>query len=384
MDFLTTKEEDIIAWQRDYLSPQKWARYQEENLNTTEARQNFDTTLGGLVAPLAYRTNPEEVLVLCPSSILHRVPLHALSLIDPLDPEDSSGEGLIHRNPVVYTHSHSLLRSCFAATEYMRSSPVLMKPCFLSGIPEDEPMTQQVNYSKGRDSIRELARRFERSPMMDGSASKEQFLCAATQSRLLHLQTHCNWTSGDPLDHHVEFPRMDRPTNKRSVEPVTRQVERLTARELFDVRFPPSTHVNMIACQGGVTDVKLGDEVMGLVPALLYSGASSTISTLWSIADGDGAMFANAFFDSFFQQCAKHKVRIPGVAGQPGTNDEVLRSSESSSVGFVNLAKAVRAAVIKLDEGYTQPLYTWAGFVLHGFWHFPLSADDMAMLQAQR
>jgi hypothetical protein len=62
----------------------------------------------------------------------------------------------------------------------------------------------------------------------------------------------------------------------------------------------------------------------------------------------------------------------------------VLRSSESSSVGFVNLAKAVRAAVIKLDEGYTQPLYTWAGFVLHGFWHFPLSADDMAMLQAQR
>jgi CHAT domain-containing protein len=245
-------------------------------------------------------------------------------------------------------------------------------------------MTQQVNHSEGRDSIQELARRFERSSMMDGSVSKEQFLSAATQSRLLHLHTHCNWTSGDPLDHHVELPRMDRPTTKRSVEPVKRQVERLTARELFNVRFPPSTHVNLIACQGGVTDVKLGDEVMGLVPVLLYSGASSTISTLWCIADGDGAMFANAFFDSFCEQCAKHKTRIPGVAGQPGTNEEVLRSSESSSVGFVNLAKAVRAALIKLDEGYTQPLDTWAGFVLHGFWHFPLPADDMAMLQAQR
>lgn len=382
MDFLTTKEEDIIAWQSDYLSPQKRARNGEKHLNTPEARKIFDTTLGGLVAPLACRTNPEEVLVLCPSSILHRVPLHALSLIDPLNPEEPSGEGLIHRNLVIYIHSHSLLRSCFAATEYMRSSPGPMKPCFLSGISEGESeTTQQGNYSKGRNSIRDLARRFKTSPMIDATASKEQFLSAATKSRLLHLQTHCNWTSGNPLNHHVEFPRVDTLSDKQSVEPFTRQVERLSARELFDVRFPPSTHVNMIACQGGVTDVKLGDEVMGLVPALLYSGASSTISTLWSIADGDGAMFATYFFDSFLQQCARQMDRTDRVAVNHEINGEVSRSSENSSFGFVNLAKAVRAAVKALDEDYNQPLYTWAGFVLHGFWHFSLSVDDMAMLQ---
>ncbi|KAI0134494.1 CHAT domain-containing protein [Xylariales sp. AK1849] len=394
MDFLTTKEEDIIAWQRDYLFPLEGTGYREENLNAPGARGTFDKMLGGLVAPLVHRTNPNEVLVLCPSSILHRVPLHALSLRidDPFDPEEFSMEGLIHRNPVVYTHSHSLLRSCFTATEHARYSPGSMNARFLSGIPEDEASyyneetKQRFDYTKGRDSIRELARRFDTTPMMDGSASKEQFLSAATQSRLLHLHTHCNWKSGDPLDHHVEFPRADGPAGKQPAKPLTRPVERLTARELFDVRVPPSTHVNMIACQGGVTDVKLGDEVMGLVPALLYSGASSTISTLWSIADGDGAMFAKYFFDSFLQQCAGQNVGgIPGVAGQPETNGEESKSGENRSVGFVDLAKATRVAVTKLDdEGQTLPLYKWAGFVLHGFWQFPLLGKDMEWLQAQR
>jgi hypothetical protein len=60
---------------------------------------------------------------------------------------------------------------------------------------------------------------------------------------------------------------------------------KLTAKEVFATSLIPGTHVNLIGCQGGLLQVKMGDEVMGLVPTLLYSGASSTISTLWSIAD---------------------------------------------------------------------------------------------------
>lgn len=372
MDFLTTKIEHITAWKNDYLYPPKWNSVQEENLIPMEAREVFDRMLGGLAAPLAYHTNPNEVLVFCPSDILHGVPLHALSLqIHPSDDEDCFKEPLIHRNPVVYTHSHTLLRSCFASTEFARGSPVSMKPCFVSGISQaktggnnDESMPQP-DYSKGRSSIQELARRFDTTPMIDDSASKEQFLKAAAGSRLLHLQTHGNWKSGDPLDHHVEFPLADRDAGEQRAESSDRQVGRLTARELFDIHFPPGTHVNMIACQGGVTDVRLGDEVMGLVPALLYSGASSTVSTLWRIDDGDGAQFSKYFFNSFLQQCARQK-------------------GEGGSAGFVNLARAVRAAVKKMDESQIEPLYRWAGFVLHGFWQFPVSAEDMTWIQARR
>ncbi len=150
------------------------------------------------------------------------------------------------------------------------------------------------------------------------------------------------------------------------------------------MRVLPGTHVNIIACQGGLTDVKLGDEVMGLVPALLYSGASSTVSTLWSIADGDGANFAQHFFDSFLRQCTPQIGK--SMTRRPSTSDasnDVADVVDTEPLRVVDLAKALRAAVVKMDRGETQPLYRWAGFVLHGFWRFPLSEKDRERLFEQ-
>ncbi|KAK8073072.1 hypothetical protein PG996_006420 [Apiospora saccharicola] len=349
MDILPVTEADVLAWQEQYLSPPTWKHYREENLNTPEARGRFNAMLGGLVAPLAQRTKRGEVLVLCPSSVLHRVPLHALNLTTTTTTTavQDGGEGgaastktktkteaLIHRNPIIYTHSHSLLRSCAAAAD-------------------------------------------------------------AVTSRLIHLHTHCNWRAGDPLNHHVEFPRVPNSTsttttsddddkaprpkltadNDETTKPDDRAddrpVDRLAARELFDIKLPASTHVNLIACQGGVADVQLGDEVMGLVPALLYAGASSTVSTLWSIDDGDGARFARHFFDSFLRQCRRKKKAKSGSSGGDG-------------VGFVDIAKAVREAAGEMDASHAEPLYTWAAFVMHGFWRFPVSATDLEALKSQQ
>ncbi|KAK7961634.1 CHAT domain-containing protein [Apiospora aurea] len=266
MDVLPVTEADVLSWQQQYLSPSTWRRFREENLDTPEARSKFDAQLGGLVAPLAYRTKRGEVLVLCPSSTLHRVPLHALSLTYAKDSSGSSTttrtEALIHRNPIIYTHSHSLLRSCATAAEYARHAPRELQALFLSGIPAAEA----AGYAAGRQSIRDLAGGFGVPSLMDAGAGKAKFLEGAAGSRLIHLHTHCNWRAGDPLNHHVEFPRVvsetttadekgQPPPELGSSEDGTksdseRPVDRLTARELFEIRLPPSTHVNMVACQG--------------------------------------------------------------------------------------------------------------------------------------
>ncbi|KAK7983217.1 hypothetical protein PG989_010619 [Apiospora arundinis] len=406
MDILTVGEEDVLAWQKQYLVPSTWQWFREEKLHAPDSRAKFDDMLGGLVAPLAHRTKRGEVLVLCPSSTLHRVPLHALSLKDvDNDGDSSTTEGLIYRNPVVYTHSHSLLRSCAAAAEYARHSPQALQPLFLSGVPEAEA----AGYAAGRNSVGDLARRFDVPPRIDGGASKSDFLEGAAGSRLIHLHTHCQWRAGDPLDHHVEFPRVSAassapengdsepkwpPKSKLGVDDnekgakavvVDRPVDRLTAREIFDIRVPPSTHVNMIACQGGVADVQLGDEVMGLVPALLYAGASSTVSTLWSIDDADGAEFSRHFFDSFLSQCRKKKKKrneLSSSAAQTGDSGAKSDVGRGGSIDFVDVARAVRAAAMKMDDTLDEPLYKWAAFVLHGFWQFPLSDADMERLQS--
>ncbi|KAF9771277.1 hypothetical protein IL306_011091 [Fusarium sp. DS 682] len=356
MDMLTTKIEDVIAWQKIYLAPDDFKVMPEENLNKPEAREAFDTVLGGLVAPLARHVKPKELVVLCPSSYLHRLPLHALPV--------GRYSALIHRNPVVYTHSQSLLRSCFAATELARPSPALVNARFISGIAESE----SEYHKAGRSSIQALARRFGTDPMIDRTASKESFLGVAGQSRLLHLHTHCNWKSKDPLDHEIEFPMLCAPPEGQ------RPVESVTAREFFDIQVSPGTHVNMIACQGGVMDVRLGDEVLGLVPALMCSGASSTISTLWSISDTHGVRFEEAFFDSFLKQSAPKKRK-----NRPGTNDDTSKAGGSR---LVSLAKAMQLAAKEMDEFMAAPLYKWAGYVLHGCWQFPLSEQDIESLQS--
>jgi hypothetical protein len=171
-----------------------------------------------------------------------------------------------------------------------------------------------------------------------------------SKSRLLHFHTHCNWSFDDPLDHHLTFPRL-----------TSIPEQKLTAKEVFDIRLLPGTHVNMIACQGGLAAVRAGDEVMGLVPALLYSGASSTVSTLWNIADPDGARFSRLFFKSFREQCQE--------------NWE-LSEEEPGTPCFVDVAIALQDAVKAMDPHGHEALYSWAGFVLHGFWEFPVSAGD--------
>lgn len=383
MDIVSTTIQETHIWQNAFLTPRDWKSFREENLRDKDARTEFDEQLGGLVAPLAHRTKPGEVLVLCPSTTLHRLPLHALSIRvpDPTCCDQFFEEGLIHRNPIVYIHSHSLLRSCISATKQAQYFPVAVNPQFLSGIPDakmsyyDEAAQCQRDFTTGRKSIEELSKWFGTKPMLNSTASKTSLMGMMAQSRLLHLHTHCNWDFADPLDHHIELPDI-----KEAAEQNKDQITKLTTREIFDTRVLPGTHINVIACQGGVVEVKPGDEIMGLIPALLYSGASSTVSTLWSIDDKDGAKFAFYFFKSFLRQCVSQCANQL-QDGEVGGVDEHLSTTKRSRGTSISIAKAVQSAIREMDKGQTMPLYHWAAFVTHGFWQYPLSKEDVARLR---
>jgi CHAT domain-containing protein len=221
------------------------------------------------------------MLVLCPTNLLHRLPLHALNV---------NKDALIRRNPVAYIHSHSLLQTNLHATKSAAGSLRPLNLQFLSGI----RAADEEYYIAGHKSIVELAAHFQSIPMIDDSASKSSFLEQAQHSRLLHIHTHCIWDSTNPLDHHLEFPEVSSAPNSEQCPDHASHI--LTTCEVFSLRLQQGVHVNLIARSGGLTDVKAGDEVIGLVPALLYSGASSTVSTIWPIQDHIGARFSKEFF----------------------------------------------------------------------------------------
>lgn len=260
---------------------------------------------------------------------------------------------LIHRNPIVYTHSHSLLRTCLYKAQEAATTHSPLHSLFINGIPNTPA---NAAYAAGRASARTLAHTYKSTPYLDSSGTKANFLAHAPSSRLIHIHSHVEWTTAEPLAHSICFapPGPDTTSSIMGKVPgadADAEVEtKLSAREIFALSFPRGSHVSLIACSGGLVRVSPEEEVMGLVPALLHAGASSTVSTLWPIEDGAGAGFADTFY------------RRLNLA---------MEGEEDGAEGgtWVDLARVFRDAVVERDqvEAAGGRLH-WMAFVLHGFW----------------
>jgi len=315
----------VEGWKQEHLNTSTWPRDGTiPKLGKPPTRKRFNDICSGIVKPLEKRTRQGEILVLCPTDFLAGLPIHAL---------DVDEEALIRRNPCVYTHSHSLLRPCSSATQYACDTVSPLNPSFISGIAGVGK--DAIDFAAGRKSVVDLSKQLGGACLIDQTATRNNFLEHAGRSRLLHVQTHCWWNSDNPLEHHIEFS---------IPEGISTICETLSAREIFGIQLQQGSHLNVIACSGALTDVKAGDEVMGLVPALLYSGASSVVSTLWPIRDPVGALFSRNFFDDFSEQ------------------------QHTDAMRWVSVAKAVQEAVVALDPNQNKELLDWAAFVLYGYW----------------
>ena len=305
--------------------------------------------ISGLVRPIINLTQPGEILILCPTALLHRIPLHAIEVVADI----SIGlQPLIYRNPVVFIHSHSLLRACHWNSQFSAEAKAPLNPLVMNGIKEREGNDP---HGPGRDSVKMVAAKLGATACLNEEATKSTFVERAPHSRLIHVHSHVEWNADDPRAHYIHFSDSD--TGGES--------GRLTAREVFALPLSKGCHVSLVACSGGRARVGSGDEVMGLVPALLHSGASSTVSTLWKIPDQIGADFAGAFYRSFLEE-----------------------SRTMPDGGFINIAKIFQSAIIELDQSAMTELdevkqrilLHWTSFILHGFWSFFVPAKDVEPL----
>lgn len=147
------------------------------------------------------------------------------------------------------------------------------------------------------------------------------------QLSLFHYHDHVTFQEGDPKDHGLKL-----------------EDRRFNLRDVFDpAPLPNSNHAILLGCGSGMSKTTVSNDVLGLVPAILYSGASSTVSTLWPFDDKDAAMYTRHFYEGF---------------------DKILQS-EGKKV--MDLAKANQKAVLAIKEK-RPALYHWAPFVLNRYW----------------
>jgi CHAT domain-containing protein len=166
------------------------------------------------------------------------------------------------------------------------------------------------------DEIQAVAAAVPASRVFLGAeATHERLRTLGPTSRFIHIATHGIFRRDNPMFSSINLGNGP-----------------LSLFDLYDLDLSAEL-VTLSGCSTGVNAVIGGDEVVGLVRGLLYSGARSVLLTLWDAYDRSTATFMRAFYTA-------------------------LQASGSKSMAFQQAMRGLR------DE-YPHPFY-WAPFVLVG------------------
>ena len=301
--------------------------------------------MNGLLKGLKEVTRPGQLLVFCPTLALHRLPLHALLLGD---------EPCIVRNPVVYCQSLTLLRKC-----------ILDRMCL-----DQKDWTKDTNRlpvvfnalhrnPETSVSVVELASILKTTMVEVRDDPKRQFSEGIQNASLIHFHGHARFDEGKPLQHHLELSQAD--LDEEGDEMELAESEKLSAQEIFGMRFPMGAHITVMSCKSAMSHVTKVNEQLGLSAALHCAGADSIASSLWNIHRDIAVRFSKLFYQHL-------KAQRPQYFHLPPHRRPHLESP------YVDMARAMQHAIVQIrksESGETLAPYWWAGLVLHGFWALP-------------
>jgi CHAT domain-containing protein len=346
-----------ITWEEVDKVVDKFLAMDEEDLGYADSRKLL-RKLNPLVKPLAEHTRPGQVLVFSSIEKLHQMPLHAL-LVDK--------EVLIKRNPIVYCSSLTVLDVVFksrkarneknetSSTKTISSSAGFLPKATLFGDPPS---------SEGRQALLDLSQQLS---LKAHTVTDNDFTTSAFQSAintpgldLFHYHGHASFEEAEPLDQGLEFD--DRRYTLREVFDLSSQpgaesekalsepVETIIQGALLSPAgpAPPSDsenrvaaagqrggyHATLLGCSSGMSTTTVSSDVVGLVPAFLYAGATSTVSGLWRLDDKDAAIYSKIFYEESFLKPAtsgEEKVTV-GVEDKEEENKREERA-ENADMG---------------------------------------------------
>lgn len=285
----------------------------------------------GLVAPLVDWAAPEDVIYLVPHGVLHDLPLHSL----PVDGRPD-GQPLAQRNPVCYTPSLSVLLHTLGrpgrrytlddpGRRYTLDDPGRRYPL---GRPDGQAGTGRpvVLADPGGDlpwarvEATAVAEALGVREVVAATAvTRDAVLAALRDADTVHFAGHARASLTDGLTAGLALA----------------DGEVLTAAEVLPVRVGADLVV-LSGCETGVSEQRPGDELLGLVRALLHGGARSLVTSQWRVADQSAQRLLTAFHH--------HGRTLPRA--------DALRQAMMDTAALPGRAH----------------FYHWAGFVLTGDW----------------
>jgi tetratricopeptide (TPR) repeat protein len=218
---------------------------------------------GMTIAPISQAVENYDVVCLSPHDVLHSVPLHALRLSDGKPP-------FIDSATVTYAPSAAVLGFCLRDRKRnVGRDLVLGNPAR----PDMAPIPQ----SEGEAIA--VAELLGCNPLIGPAATRASATEFAGRAQHLHFACHCKFSRADPMESAMMLSDGN-----------------LTARDILAWRLNPDL-VTVSACESGMSKVERGDELLGLVRALLFAGSPAVIVSLWNAYDASAAAMMKHFYE---------------------------------------------------------------------------------------
>jgi CHAT domain-containing protein len=243
-------------------------------------------------------------LIIVPHGALHYLPFHAL-----FDGQDY----LIAHHEISYLPAASFLRYCYEA-----------QPSGSDFLIAGNSRAGSLSYTV--QEAQSIARLWGRPALLEDEVTIASIQSAAPSCRLLHLAAHGSFRADNPL-----FSGLSLADGW------------LTTLDIFNLRLNASL-VTLSACETGRSVVGGGDELLGLMRAFLYAGASSLVLSQWAVDDRSSALLMEHFYTGLSQGETK------GMAMRKAQLSFLPGHGESGG---------------EISETYTHPYY-WAPFFLVG------------------
>lgn len=213
--------EDARNWKQKYLTYNFKQPHPLDYSDVTPLQE-----LSSVIKPLQDLTKKDDLLVFCPTAVLHGIPLHAATI------DNTSKVSIIERNPIIYTSSLTTFHHC-VSRELQRSggstsSQYSSNNHYDGGVPTpslshswvavyeetDGNNVGDESWKEFRNTVykntRELGSQFAESKINVGRDVSPQVLRDAfSQSDMMYFFGHCNDACEDILSHALILATQD-------------------------------------------------------------------------------------------------------------------------------------------------------------------------------
>ena len=243
-------------------------KLREGQLLTKGKMQPFTALWDRLFAPVEawIRATGARTLWLVPHGKLHKFPLQAMS--------PDGVEYLADKYRIATFPSVAVAKAC-----QTRRQPQIDGSVKTTLLAVGNPTMDLPYAEKEVDLVSQLFSLDEQLLLTGSGVTRDKFTQVAGQCSLLHLACHGYF---DP-----ELPQQSC---------LVLSDERLTALDIMNNLPLKARLVVMSACETALGKVTAGDEVIGLIRAILYAGAPAVVASLWSVEDFVTSLLMEEFY----------------------------------------------------------------------------------------